>query len=101
MEEKIVYVANDGTQFKSAQDCQYYEQIYARIREISDARNPVSMEISPHRTHINRFLSLLETYIKNEQDLEDESMCRENPLELAHAVKALIYLADYLRKVET
>lgn len=99
MEQRTIYVSDDGCQFETAEQCQRYEALAGLIRELSDHRNPVPMALAPHRGHIDALLEVLRRRLPNEEDDSFPELQRLDPLELTHAVDALIYLADSFRKV--
>ena len=93
MQERTTYVADDGAQFERAEECQRYEFLASRVRELRDPCNPVSAAIAPHRHLVDAFLSVLERYMRDPKG-QNEPL---NPQELALAVESLKYLAECLR----
>lgn len=96
MEQRTVYVSDDGFQFQTAEECQRYELLSAAVGELQAAkdRSELPDELASDPIAVDAFLGVLGDFRRPLPGLAHRVV---RPEDLESAVRILIALADRFR----
>jgi hypothetical protein len=92
MEQRTIYVSDDGIQFESAEDCERYELLSAFISELEIQKDNCELpeDLASDPIAVASFLRVLAERFRGPHRVA-------RPKDLASAVRILIALADHFR----